>query len=153
MKTAIFSGRFDPVNLGHVITTHRLLEVYDKVIVVILDYPERTGCSAKDAYAMFHTVFGFGYIDSVIEFCINATHFGKIREFDLKRLLYYCKCDMDNTDYVGGNKEVNKHIESLGVIPVQYIPRTPIYNSTEIRKRIEDGESLEEQYNIEIKKI
>lgn len=157
MKTAIFSGRFDPPNLGHVITIQELINDYDNVLVVILDYPERMGCTALTAMVLFGKVFG--YLDFAwtegrcvgVDIITNNVHFGKITEKEIKTLLSK-HVNIDKAIYVGGNKEVNKHIESLGVIPVKYIPRTPIYNSTAIRKNIDGGESLEEQYNINIKK-
>ena len=38
MTTALFSGRFDRVHPGHLITIGRLGQQYDKVIVCVLDY-------------------------------------------------------------------------------------------------------------------
>ncbi len=41
MSTILFSGRFDRVHVGHIITIQRLSHQYEKVLVVILDYPEQ----------------------------------------------------------------------------------------------------------------
>jgi len=155
MKTAIFSGRFSPPNLGHVLTIQNILTKYNKVIVPILDYPDREGCSPYIAEALFKKVFS--YLDyswvfdgeKSVKFIQNKEHFGKIAKDKLKTLLTNNGIDsFDKAIYTGGNPKVNKHIEKLGCIEVEYIPRTIIYNSTTIRKKMAQGVSLEEQYNI-----
>lgn len=152
MKIAIFSGRFSPPHLGHIVTIKNLFYKYDKVIVVILDYPERIGCSANVAQELFKKVFytNKSQLENVV-FVQNDKHFGRITKLQLKMLLVNTGELFDEMVYVGGNKEVNKHIESLKVIPVEYIPRTIIYNSTSLRKKIKEGVSLEDQYRIKIK--
>ena len=41
MRVAIFSGRFDPPHIGHVLTKIKIAKEYEFLIVPILDYPDR----------------------------------------------------------------------------------------------------------------
>lgn len=146
MNTALFSGRFDPPNLGHTITIFRLLNEYDKVVIAPLDR-DREGCDIKLCEAIFKTIFELIGCKRVY-IIPNKTHFGKIMP---KEIYDICECigkKINDITYVGGNKKVNKHIKSLGIIKVKYIPRTILYNSTEIRKKMAQGESLENLYNL-----
>lgn len=38
MTTAIFSGRFQPPHLGHVLTLMRIYPLYDKIIIAVSEY-------------------------------------------------------------------------------------------------------------------
>lgn len=157
MKTAIFSGRFSPPNLGHILTIQNILTKYSKILVITLDYPGRAGCSADTAEALFRKVFSYLDFDWLydseksVKFIQNKDHFGTITKTDLKILLVNNGItNFDDAIYTGGNETVNTHIEKLGCIVVEYIPRTIIYNSTAIRNKIAQGVSLEKQYNITI---
>jgi len=158
MKIGVFSGRFDPPNLGHVLTMQYLLDNYDRLIVPILDYPERSGCSAKDAQRIFQYHFRqFGQFasDFVIQFIINKTHFGKISKLDYEILLESNCINPAETTYLAGNQEVLDHIKSLG-IKAEFVPRVMIpgldpyiFESTKIRNQMKTtGETLGEIYNL-----
>lgn len=41
MKIAIYPGSFDPITLGHMDILNRALEIFDKVIVLIADNPDK----------------------------------------------------------------------------------------------------------------
>lgn len=166
---ALFSGRFDPPNLGHVITVGWLLRKYRQVIIAILDYPEREACGVIDAMHMFRTCFSLlrpNSLDS-ITLLIDDIHFGKIK---LDRIKFLCRSvfiKFGDVVYVGGNESVNKHIKSLG-LPVDVLPRVKlqgdygeigeylyddqyVFESTRIREKIKKGQPLGIQYNIDIK--
>ena len=147
MKTALFSGRFDPPNLGHVITVLRLLKDYDMVAIVPLN-KDREGCDIDTCVRLFSLVFTLSCCMDKIIIKPNKTHFGKIKPIEIYELCDRINQNINKITYVGGNKLVNEHIKKLGIIKVQYIPRTILYNSTEIRNKMTQGESLEDQYNL-----
>jgi len=154
MKIALFSGRFDPFNLGHIITTGKLLQDYDKVIVCVLDYSGRESCDIESSIwilAEFLRLWACCNRDRVVV-VKNKTHFAKITEEEI-RVICWNATNISNIDkftYVGGNEEVNRHISSLDFIKVEYRPRASIHNSTFIRDMINSGKSLDEQYNIRV---
>lgn len=41
MTTAVYPGRFDPVNLGHLDIIERASKLFDQVIVAVFEHPER----------------------------------------------------------------------------------------------------------------
>ena len=132
-KIALFSGRYDPVHLGHMITIGKLLQKYNKVIVCILDYPGRSFCDIKLVKEIFKTfVKLWAYDTRRIEIVSNKTHFAYIELSEIKDICSQAWCDVDNTVYVGGNTEVNKHIKELG-FPVEYYERSYFYNASSIR--------------------
>lgn len=160
---AIFSGRFDPPNLGHILTIGWLLNRYDRVIIPILDYPERE-INSGIALDIFITLFELLFCNKErLHITINKTHFGKITEDEIRVMCWNCTriSDMSKFVYVGGNKEVNDHISNLDFIKVKYMPRISLlknglikdqylFESTKIRERIKKGESIESQYNIKV---
>ena len=138
-KIAIFSGRFDPPHLGHIITLHKILTCYSKVIVPILDYEGRC-LSAFDALSDFFEYKSLvfpSYMQNKVYFLINKTHFGKITEGEIKGICRLAGEDDDLSQfvYVGGNEKVNKHIESLKCIKVEHFQRSTSINATDIRNR------------------
>jgi len=170
---ALFSGRFDPPNTGHLITIGWLLKKYSRVIVCVLDYPARKGCNVSVACDVFNTAFNL-LIQNItyrsrISVVVNSKHFAYIDQEEILSICWNATGykSINNVTYVGGNKEVNKHIKSLGCIEVEELPRVLLENnsmgtyvyspkdqhmfeSTRIRKKIDDGESLGEQYNIKV---
>jgi len=124
MKTImLFSGRFDRVHPGHIITIQRLGQQYDTVIVCVLDYkgqkyPLRQRMTVlKDA--LMHSKGNYIVIS-------NKTHFGEITPEELQLLPMF-------THYGTGNKEVLKHIgwvfNDLGVTSERavFVERYPGY--------------------------
>lgn len=160
MKVALFSGRFDPPNLGHVITINWLLEAYDRVVVCILEYIDRCGCSTVEAKDIFNTVYSSNKKVSIVH---NYTHFAHI---SYGELLQICKINgicPKTMVYVGGNKTVNEHIKKM--FPVEEIPRVVlkklnskelylpddqfVFESTRTREKMyRSGQDLGYQYNI-----
>jgi nicotinamide mononucleotide adenylyltransferase len=142
-KIALFSGRFSPPHLGHILTIAQLLWDYEKVIVCVLDYPGRNGCSVEVAINIFNSVFHLFNVDkSRIYVTYNTTHFGKITEEEIRLICWNQTnvSDMSKLTYVGGNVSVNNHIKSLGFIEVEFRPRSLFYSSTAIRKEIKREE-------------
>jgi cytidyltransferase-like protein len=138
-KIALFSGRFDPVHLGHIITIGRLLEKYQQVIVCILDHSGRESVNIEVIKNIYETFIRLWAEDKRrIEVVTNETHFAYIEKSEIKQI---CKKawvkDISNVVYVSGNEEVNKHIKSIG-FPVEYIPRSYFYRATSIRELLKD---------------
>ena len=132
-KIALFSGRFDPVHLGHILTIGKLLQKYKKVIVCILDYPGREFCDiglVKEIFKNFVKLWA--YDTRRVRVASNTTHFAYIELSEIKDICGQAWCDIDNVVYVGGNELVNKHIKELG-FPVEYYERSYFYNASSIR--------------------
>jgi hypothetical protein len=165
MRVGIFSGRFDPPNLGHVLTLSHLLCEYHFLLVPILDYPEREGCSATDAKRIFDHHF-----DTVLPKCarnkimfvINTEHFGKISPVEYMAITW--AYDIPHVhDYLSGNESVLEHLKAMvakGQLicsPVR-VPRIPmpdisdqyLFESTRIRKKMKDtGKTLDDIYHLD----
>ena len=146
-KIALFSGKFDPVHLGHILTGGKLLQKYKKVIVCILDYPGREFCDIGLVKEIFKTFVKLWAHDSRrIEIVSNKTHFAYIELSEIKEICdrLWCSVNINDVVYVGGNIEVNKHIKELG-FPVEYIYRSYFYNATSIRgTKLVNKEKVEE---------
>lgn len=148
---AVFSGRFDPPNLGHVLTLEHLLKKYRFVLVPILDYSAR-GTSARSAKIIFEHHFS---VSPKIKFVINKTHFGEIPKTEYYNLLDKHKMERKYTIYLAGNSMVLAHFRDL-CVPYAYVPRVQIqgldqyiFESTKIRETMKKtGESLAEIYNL-----
>jgi len=143
-KIALFSGRFDPLHLGHIITIGRILQKYQTVIVCILDYPEREACSIDkniEIWTEFERLWCHEKWRVLI--ATNKTHFAHIT---IDEIIHICKkhlVSVEDVVYVGGNEEVNKHINSIG-FPFEYIERSYFYRSTTIRELLAKGKDIKE---------
>lgn len=118
MNTILFSGRFDKPHAGHIITIQRLGQVYDKVIVCVLDYPE-----AKQPLWFRMNVLSEVLLYSKGNYLVisNNVNFGKITHSELKDL-------PPHTNYGTGNLKVFDHMLKISKnILVEYIPRYPGY--------------------------
>ncbi len=115
----LFSGRFDPPHPGHIAQIMRL-EEKGRVVVVILDYPERD-------YPIAYVIEIFKEIlkKHNVEIKANNDHFGEITREQLDKF----DCDL----YAAGNLKVLKHIENIG-FPVIYCERAYQYSSRNIKR-------------------
>ena len=116
----LFSGRFDPPHPGHIAQIIRLAKQYRHVVVVMLDYPER---DYPIDYCL--KVFQECLQDWPVEIITNKTHFAKITKEDWESYL----CNV----YAGGNLQVLRHIEKLG-ISVTYIERAFNYSASKYER-------------------
>ncbi|MCP3684792.1 MAG: adenylyltransferase/cytidyltransferase family protein, partial [bacterium] len=80
-KTILFSGRFDDVHIGHIMTLQRLARQYDKVIVVILDYPKQFYPIQDRLRTMQTALEG---CKGNYEVVVNNVHFGNITREDVE---------------------------------------------------------------------
>ncbi len=119
-KTILFSGRFDRPHLGHLITIARLGQLYDRVIVCILDYPrqfyeidERVKIM-KDA--LEHVIGSY-------EVIVNRHHFGHIIKGQVEELPHF---DV----YGSGNYDCYMNMGTLGYKSIS-VPRYPHYAASE----------------------
>jgi nicotinamide mononucleotide adenylyltransferase len=121
-KTILFSGRFDPPNLGHIMTLQRLAQEYAKVIVCILDYPQQFQPIKERLEIMESTLY---CCIGNYEIMVNNVHFGVINKEDIEPL-------PDFDVYGSGNAVCEAHMTKLGYKVVD-VRRTPGYASTDIR--------------------
>ena len=57
-NTAVYPGSFDPITMGHVDIIRRGLKVFDKMIVAVLENPEKSPLfTTKERIEMIHQVF------------------------------------------------------------------------------------------------
>lgn len=147
MKVAVFSGRFDPPHIGHVMSIHKLSTSHDIVIIPILDYADRF-ISAESAFEVFNSVFEHYQSHSLIIFLINNIHFSKITEVEYNDLLKQCGIDQSINDviYYAGNKEVLDNFIGMG-IKATYLKRSmdEFYAGVEIRSELTKEKSESEQ--------
>lgn len=150
-KTGIFSGRFDPIHLGHVMTIQSLwhnpkvtVENIDRIIIVILDMPGRITWSAVTAARIFNVIFG--YTNGAITAITNKIHFAKISMSEYCEMLSDLDLKVDETVYFSGNHEVIDHVRKMGV-PYFFISRTPGFSGTDIRREMDrSGNTVDEHY-------
>lgn len=147
-KTAIFSGRFEPPHLGHLHTILNIAKVYGRVLVVILDYPDREVCSADEARDIFNGIFDAMFPDttrSTFQVIINDIHFATISFAQYDTLLRNNGICINHSIYLSGNTEVLENMKKEG-IRSRFFPRTNdyIYTGTSIREQIKEGTPLNE---------
>jgi len=148
-KTGVFSGRFCPPHIGHLLTILNLCKHYGKIVVVILDYPERETCSAEKARQIFNNLFNIIFPEislSKIDVIINSIHFGKITFSEYDLLLRNIGACYNHTVYLSGNEEVLKHMNHEQ-IPYERVERSEeeTYTGTIIRKQMKENEKSLEQ--------
>jgi hypothetical protein len=138
MKVAVFSGRFDPPHIGHIMSIHKLSTSNDIVIIPILDYCDRF-ISSESACEVFNSVFEHYQSHSLIIFLINFIHFAKITAKEYDDLLKQCGIDQGINDvtYYAGNKEVLDNFNAMGINCV-YLDRSmdEVYTGTKIREAV-----------------
>lgn len=102
-EVAMFSGRFDRVHVGHVITIQRIAQTCKKVIVVVLDYPE-----AKYPLAERMSVLTEILDNSKGDYLVVSSphHFGKITKEQVDDL-------PPAESYISGNEEVLEHMKTV----------------------------------------
>jgi cytidyltransferase-like protein len=143
-KIALFSGRFDPIHLGHIITIGRLLEKYQQVIVCVLNYPEREACTIdKNIEILTEFMSLWLYKGFRVLITANTTHFARITIDAIDSICKGVDCDVNDVCWVGGNTEVVDHLKDIG-FPFEYIERSYFYRSTTIRELLAKGKDIKE---------
>jgi cytidyltransferase-like protein len=137
-KTAIFSGRFDPPHLGHVQTILKIAKRFSKVVVVILDYPERKVVNAMEAKDIFDYLFDMVFPEtcrSKVDVVINNIHFGKIKFSEYDCFLRNIGACYNHTVYLTGNFEVLVNMQEQQ-IKHEFIERSidAVYEGKKIRE-------------------
>jgi phosphopantetheine adenylyltransferase len=136
----IFSGRFDPPHIGHLMTIIDLCKRFQKIVIVVLDYSGRQDCSASMAVLIFETLFE-DFLPQIcankIECVVNHTHMAEISVEEYEDLLESVGATRANSIYLSGNPEVLDHMEEIG-IKSECVPRSidHIYSSTIVRSKI-----------------
>ena len=112
---ALFSGRFDPVHIGHIIQIMRLGQRFDKVIVPVLDYREQ---KYPVDYRVQILKEALGFAKGNYEVFANEHHFGTIKTDEVKEYI-----DGYGTFiYVSQNIACIKNMSDMGYF-VEYVDR------------------------------
>lgn len=140
--TAIFSGRFDPPHMGHIQTILKLAKRFSKIVVVVLDYPERKITNAIEAMKIFNYLFDMVFPDiarSKIDVVVNDIHFGKITFGEYDAFLRNIGACYNHTLYLSGNPEVLKNMDHQQ-IRHEFVKRfaDSIYEGTKIREDLKE---------------
>lgn len=151
-KTGIFSGRFDPPHLGHLITILNLCRRFNRIVVVVLDYPERKICGAEEVRRIFKTCFEAMLSPMTIQkvfIDINKIHFGQITFVEYSNYLNGIGVCFAHSIYLSGNKNVLANIDKQG-IPWLFVPRTEdwLFSGCEVRKEIDN--KLNAVYGVDV---
>jgi len=112
-KVALFSGRFDFIHLFHWITVLRLLKEYgfDKVVIVVLDYPERKFAVGVVMQLWKELIRNSG-LDDTVGVMTNTTHFREVTDRELQKIM---GDDFARMVYISGNWETYRHLYNLGI--------------------------------------
>ncbi len=131
-QVALFSGRFQPPHLGHVITLMKLYPLYDEIIMAITEY---TWGGTK------MPVLSVKYVKEILE-----AVFKNIPKY---RVIVSSKAMIERTSFddlprfdviVTGDLKLIKHLEKVGM-EYRFIPRTEGvgYSGTELREVLKWG--------------
>ena len=119
-KTILFSGRLDPPHLGHIITLQKLAREYDKVLVVLLDYPQQFYPIQERLKTVQIALEG---CRGNFEVIVNNVNFGEIMKEDVDTLPLF---DV----YAGGNPICHLRMTGLGYNSIA-VNRTPGYKASD----------------------
>lgn len=117
--TCCFSGRFDNVHPGHIIQIMRLGQIYRKVLVPVLDYPEQ---HYPVEYRVDILTASLEYALGSYEVFSNKIHFAKASKEYLESLHF----DI----YVSQNIKCLKHVADLG-FKIKYVDRAFDYSASD----------------------
>ncbi|MCP3683539.1 MAG: hypothetical protein GY861_12700 [bacterium] len=131
-KTILFSGRFDTIHTGHIITIKRLGQTFKKVIVCILDYPGKVcpTCGHVEG-GQFYSIGerrsimkdALENVEGNYEIIVNKHHFGRITQEQVEELPHF---DV----YGSGNYDCFMHMHTLGYEHIS-VPRYPHYTASD----------------------
>ena len=121
-KVALFSGRFDRLHAGHVISLQRLAQRYTLVLVVLLDYPDQQ-YSVRYREQMLKECLSM--CKGMYKVVVNKDHFAEITKEQVE------KYDFDV--YCSGNHTCLNHMAKLGY-EVEYVERAYDYAANDDRK-------------------
>lgn len=139
-NTAIFSGRYDPPHWGHLKTILKLTKIFSKVVVVVLDYPERKVVDAVESKLIFNDMFNMIFPEisrSKVDVVINKIHFGKITFAEYDAFLRKIGACYNHTVYLSGNMQVLENMKQQQ-IKHYFVERSEddVYSGTKIREAL-----------------
>jgi nicotinamide mononucleotide adenylyltransferase len=136
MKTAIFSGRFDPPHEGHRQTIEKLLKRYDWVIVVILDYRGRVISSIDAAKTAMGQLCASIPGPGIITITVNHVNFIDINRNEYQFFLNRIHAVPSDTVYVSGNPKCIENFKRMPGVMYEFIERSGKISGTKIRKKL-----------------
>jgi cytidyltransferase-like protein len=120
-KVVCLSGRYDPPHPGHITTLQRLGRRFKRVLVIVLNYPERK-YPVDYVIQILEEILGNSV--GTYEVFSNQDHFAKIT----KEQADLFKFDV----YAAGNLETLDHMQKLGY-DILWTDRTWHYEATDSR--------------------
>jgi len=136
-EIGIFSGRFDPPHLGHVMTIIKLSCIMDRLFVFVLNHPSRNVCPSDSSAAILKFVFQKLVDDGRVVIVLHPQHFGLITKPDWEKILSDLAIPPNKVMYYSGNPDVLKITRSCGILS-QFVQRSFdwMYSGTIVRAGI-----------------
>lgn len=137
MNVSVFSGRFDPFHIGHLLTIYRIIKESNIIIIPVLDYEGRV-VSAKDTAGQMLEAINPICHGCALLFYIGKTHFSEISREEYLGIVTKAGIGLNNEIlYFSGNQEVLDHMKEIGVKNI-FVPRSNdgVYSGTIIREGI-----------------
>jgi len=145
-KTAVFSGRWDPPHLGHLDAILNLGRMYARVVVVILDYPERESACADEVKDLFVSIFDKICSPSTrncYQFVVWNRHFAEIDFAEYDCFLRNIGACLSHSVYITGNQDVIANMKKQQInyryYPHRIFLENYIYSGTRRREEIAKG--------------
>ena len=141
-ESVILPGSYDPPTLGHLEMIRRAAERYDEVYAVIFTNPDKTYTfSLEDRVKML--ILATDEIDNVLVSYSNGLVIDYMREHEINKIVKGYRNDTD-LEYERRQAEWNLYHGGFETELVKADEKFVGISSTEARRRLASGESLEE---------
>ena len=138
--SVILPGSYDPVTLGHLDVIRRAAKEHDEVYVVIFVNPEKTYTFSLDD-RMRMLMLATDEFDNVLVSYSNGMVVDYMREHDIDKIIKGYRNDTD-LEYEKKQADFNRIYGGYETELVKCRDGFELISSTEVRKRIEQGEDI-----------
>ena len=138
--SVILPGSYDPVTLGHLDVIRRAAKEHDEVYVVIFVNPEKTYTFSLDD-RMRMLMLATDELDNVLVSYSNGMVVDYMREHDIDKIIKGYRNDTD-LEYEKKQADFNRIYGGYETELIKCRSGFELISSTEVRKRIEQGEDI-----------